>query len=200
MRDRARQSMPELPAARRERLVRDWGISEQDARVLLEVPGLGNYAEGAVEAGGEPAEVTKWSTGEVLAYLNETGLSPEVLPLAPDGLAELVRLVADGTLSRGMAKDVLAVSLREPKRPADVVAEQGLAQVSDEAELARVVDDVLAANATTVDEWRAGDDAERKKKRGFLFGQVMRAVNRKGNPAVLNRLLDERLASDAARS
>ncbi len=195
MRDRARSSVPELPAARRERLVRDWRISEHDARVLMEVPGLTHYAEAAVAAGGDAVEVTKWSTGEVLGYLNETGLSPEVLPLAPDGLAELVRLVADGTLSRGMAKDVLAVCLREPKRPREVVAEQGLAQVSDESELARVVDEVLAANATTVDEWRKGDEKARGKKRGFLFGQVNRALSGKGNPAVLNRLIDERLSS-----
>ncbi len=197
MRDRAQASVPELPAARRTRLVAEWGISESDARLLLEVQGLADYAEAAVVAGGDPVEVTKWSTGEVLGYLNESGLSPEVLPLAPDGLAELVRLVGDGTLSRGMAKDVLAVTLREPKRPAQVVAEQGLAQVSDEDELARVIDEVLAANATTVEEWRAGDEKERKKKRGFLFGQVMRAVNNKGNPAVLNRLLDARLSSSS---
>jgi aspartyl-tRNA(Asn)/glutamyl-tRNA(Gln) amidotransferase subunit B len=195
MRARARASIPELPAARRERLVGEWGISESDARVLLEVSGLAEYAEAAVAAGGDPLEVTKWSTQDVLAYLNETGLAPGVLPLAPDGLAELVQLVADGTLSRGMAKEVLALCLREPKRPKDVVAEQGLAQVSDHHALGRLVDEVLAANTTTVDEWRAGDEKERKKKQGFLMGQVMQASRGQGNPAVLKRLLDERLSS-----
>jgi aspartyl-tRNA(Asn)/glutamyl-tRNA(Gln) amidotransferase subunit B len=193
MRGGARAAVPELPAARRARLVGEWGIGESEARVLLEVAGLADYAEAAVVAGGDPVEVAKWSTGEVLGYLNETGLAPGVLPLAPDGLAELVQLVADGTLSRGMAKDVLAVSLREPKRPKEVVAEQGLSQVSDEDALARVVDEVLAAHPGVVDEWRAGDEKERGKKRGFLFGQLMRAVDRKGNTQVLNRLLDQRL-------
>jgi aspartyl-tRNA(Asn)/glutamyl-tRNA(Gln) amidotransferase subunit B len=193
MRATARASVPELPAARRARYVSEWGISEHDARVLVEVPGLGDYADAAVVAGGAPVEVAKWSTGEVLGYLNETGLSPEVLPLAPDGLAELVGLVADGTLSRTMAKDVLDEGLREGKRPKEVVDERGLAQVSDESELGRAVDDVLAANASTVEEWRAGDDKVRKKKRGFLMGELMKAMKGKGNPAVLNRLLDERL-------
>jgi aspartyl-tRNA(Asn)/glutamyl-tRNA(Gln) amidotransferase subunit B len=193
MRELARTSVPELPAARRARYVSEWGISEHDARVLVEVPGLGAYADAAVVAGGDPVEVAKWSTGEVLAYLNESGLSPEVLPLAPDGLAELVGLVADGTLSRTMAKDVLDEGLREGKRPKEIVDERGLAQVSDESELGRAVDDVLAANASTVDEWRAGDDKVRKKKRGFLMGELMKAMKGKGNPAVLGHLLDERL-------
>ena len=97
--------------------------------------------------GGTAKDVANWCVGDVLAYLNESGLSPEVLPLAPDGLAELVDLVADGTLSRGQAKDVLAECLAEPKRPKQVVEERGLAQVSDEGELGAVVDGILAANA-----------------------------------------------------
>ncbi|HEX4775247.1 MAG TPA: Asp-tRNA(Asn)/Glu-tRNA(Gln) amidotransferase subunit GatB [Acidimicrobiia bacterium] len=193
MRTRARGSIPELPSALRARLADEWGVSEADARLLVEVPGLAEYAERAVAAGGDPVEVTKWATGEVLGYLNETGLSPGALPLAPDGLTELVALVADGTLSRKMAKDVLDECLKEPKRPKQVVEERGLAQVSDESELASVVDEVLRANATTVDEWRAGDDKVRKKKRGFLMGELMKAMKGKGNPAVLNRLLDDRL-------
>jgi aspartyl-tRNA(Asn)/glutamyl-tRNA(Gln) amidotransferase subunit B len=202
MRRTARASLPELPAARRARLVADWGIGEHDARVLVEVPGLAAYAEAAVASGADgakvdPVEVTKWSTGDVLGYLNESGLAPEVLPLAPDGLAELVGLVSDGTLSRNMAKDVLAECLREGKRPKGVVAERGLAQVSDASALGSIVDDVLRANATTVDEWRAGDDKVRKKKRGFLMGEVMKASKGSGNPAVVSQLLDERLAAAA---
>ncbi len=143
---------------------------------------------------GTAKDVVNWCIGEVLAYLNETGLSPEVLPLAPDGLAELVDLVADGTISRNQAKDVLDECLREPKRPKQVVAERGLAQVSDEGELGAVVDAMLAANADDVDEYRTGDDKVRKKKRGFLMGEAMKATKGQGNPQLLNQLLDERLA------
>jgi aspartyl-tRNA(Asn)/glutamyl-tRNA(Gln) amidotransferase subunit B len=135
-----------------------------------------------------------WCTGDLLGYLHETGLAPGALPLAPDGLAELVDLVADGTLSRDLAKDVLAECLREPKRPKQVVEERGLAQLSDEGELASVVDDVVAAHPDVVADYRAGDDKARKKKRGFLFGQVMQATDRKANPQLVNRLLDDRLA------
>jgi len=195
MRAAAAGAVPELPAARRARLVADWGIAETDARVLVDVDGLADYAEAAVAAlaDGSPRDVAIWCTGDVMAYLNETGLSIEVMPLAPDGVAELVGLVAAGTISRNQAKNVLAECLREPKRPKQVVVEQGLAQVSDAGALAAVVDDVLAANADAVEEFRAGDDKVKKKKRGFLMGEAMKALKNQGNPQVLNQLLDERL-------
>jgi aspartyl-tRNA(Asn)/glutamyl-tRNA(Gln) amidotransferase subunit B len=195
MRDGVRSAMPELPAALRARLVAEWGIGEHDARVLVGTPGLAELAEAAVVAleDGTPKDVVNWCTGEVLGYLHETGLAPGALPLAPDGLAELVGLVADGTLSRNLAKDVLAECLREPKRPKQVVEERGLAQVSDTGELAAVIDEVLAANAGAVADYRAGDDKTRKKKRGYLMGEAMKAMRGRGNPQLLTRLLGERL-------
>jgi aspartyl-tRNA(Asn)/glutamyl-tRNA(Gln) amidotransferase subunit B len=195
MRAAARAAVPELPAARRARFVADWGISEHDARVLVEHPELADYAEAAVAAGAPGKDVANWCTGDVLGYLNESGLSPEVLPLAPDGLAELIGLVADGTLSRAMAKDVLDECLHEPKRPKQVVEERGLAQVSDEGELGSVIDEVLDANPEVVAELRGGDDKVKKQKRGFLFGQVMKATDRKADTAAVNRLLDQKLGS-----
>jgi aspartyl-tRNA(Asn)/glutamyl-tRNA(Gln) amidotransferase subunit B len=195
MRARVRESMPELPAAHRARLVEEWGIGASEARVLTATPGLAEYAEAAAAAldGGSPRDVVKWANGEVLGYLNESGLSPAVLPLAPDGLAELVGLVDAGVISRNQAKDVLGECLREAKRPKQVVAERGLSQVSDVDEIAAVVDAVLTTNAGAVDEYRSGDDKVRKKKRGFLFGLVMAETNRQANPQVVNQLLDERL-------
>src|SRR5262249_44707280 len=152
--------MPELPADRRARLEADWGISESEAKVLVGAPGLADYAEQAVAVldGGAARDVVTWCNGEVLAHLNETGLAPAVLPLAPDGLAELVGLVADGTISKNQAKDVLGECLAEPKRPKQVVAERGLVQVSDEGKLAVVVDALLVAHEADVAEYRAGDD------------------------------------------
>jgi len=116
-----------------------------------------------------------------------------VLPLAPDGLAELVGLVAAGTISRSQAKDVLAECLAEPKRPKQVVDERGLAQVSDAGELEAVVDRIFADNADVVAEYRAGDDKVRKKKRGALMSFVMRELQGSGNPQVVNQLVDQKL-------
>ena len=191
MRAAVRESMPELPAARRARLVEEWGITRvRRPRCSSPRPGWPTTPRRRWRRsiGGTAKDVANWCIGDVLAHLNETGLSPAVLPLAPDGLAELVDLVADGTLSRNQAKDVLAECLAEPKRPKQVVDERGLAQVSDEGELVAVVDGVLAANPTAVDDYRNGDDKVRKKKRGFLMGEAMKATKGQGNPQVLNRL------------
>jgi len=194
MRDEVRASMPELPAAQRTRYIEQWGIGVEDARVLVDVPGLADYAERAVAAldgAGTPKDVVNWVRQEVLAYLNETGLSPAVL--TPEMLAELVGLVTTGAISRQQAKDVLAESLREEKWPRTIVEERGLEQVSDEGAIAEVVDRVLGANPGIIDEYRAGDEATRKKKRGFVMGPIMRELKGQGNAQVINRVLDQRL-------
>jgi aspartyl-tRNA(Asn)/glutamyl-tRNA(Gln) amidotransferase subunit B len=196
LRKSVRESMPELPAARRARLARAWGITDHDAGVLVGTAGLADYAEEAVLAlngGGTPKDIVNWTTNEVLSYLNETGLSPALL--APEMLAELVALVGAGTISRGQARDVLAESLRENKWPKTIVEEQGVAQVSDESALGAAIDAVLAANADAVADWRAGDDKVKKKKYGFLMGECMKALKGQGNPQLLKQLLETRLTA-----
>jgi aspartyl-tRNA(Asn)/glutamyl-tRNA(Gln) amidotransferase subunit B len=194
MRADVRTSMPELPAPRRARLIAEWGIKDEDARVLVDVPGLADYAERAVAAlqGGTARDVANWVRQDVLAFLNDRGLSPAVL--TPEMLAELVGLVEVGTISRGQAKDVLLESMADEKWPRTIVEERGLAQVSDAGELGAVVDAVLAREAATVEQYRtAADDKDRKKKRNALMGQVMAELKGKGNPQLVNQLLDSRL-------
>ena len=194
MRDRVRATMPELPAAQRARYIEQWGIGAEDARVLVDVPGLAEYAERAVAAltagGGTAKDVVNWVRQEVLAYLNESGLSPAIL--SPEMLAELVGLVAAGTISRQQAKDVLAESLSEEKWPRTIVEERGLQQMSDEGAIAEVIDRILGENPGVIDEYRAGDPGVRKKKRGFLMGPIMREL-KGGNSQIINRILDDRL-------
>ncbi len=194
-RARIAAALPELPSARRTRLVDAWGISPADARVLLDVEGLADYAEAATAAltAGTPRDVTHWCTGDVLACLRDEGIAPVQLAWGPERLAELVSLVADGTVSRNQAKEVLTEGLRSGAAPREIVAARGLAQVSDEGELARVVAQVLEAHADVASEYRAGDDKVRKKKIGFLTGQAVTATNKQGNPQVLRRLLEEQL-------
>jgi len=200
--ERVRASMPELPSARRRRLVEEWGISDHDAGVLL-TSGLADYAGAAVAAGAPGREVTNWVVGDLLAYIhggharapgvNETGADRSDLALTAEDLAELVGLVGNGILSRPLAKEVLAAALAGEGTPRQIAAARGLAQVSDEAELVAVVDGVLSASPAEVARYRDGDEKERKKLRGFFMGKVMAATKGRGNPQVLNRLLDERL-------
>ena len=194
MRAEVKASMPELPAARRARLMDAWDIKDEDARVLVDVPGLADYAERAVAAlkSGTPKDVANWVRQEVLAYVNENGLSPSIL--TPEMLAELVDLLAAASISRAQAKDVLAESMAEDKWPRDIVEARGLTQVSDAGELGAAVERVLAANADAVAEYQASeDDKARKKKRGFLMGQVMNELKGQGNAQIVSQLLDERL-------
>jgi aspartyl-tRNA(Asn)/glutamyl-tRNA(Gln) amidotransferase subunit B len=201
-RSRVRASMPELPSARKARLIEAWGISDVDAGVLVGTPGLADYAEAAVAAAGangKARDVANWVTGDLMAHLKESGAAPASLPLSPAGLAELVTLVGNGTLSRPLAKEVLAAALAGESggSPAAIVAARGLAQVSDEGALAAAVQAVLDAHPAELDRYRNGEDKDRKKLRGFFMGKVMAEMKGRGNPQVLNRLLDEALPRQA---
>jgi aspartyl-tRNA(Asn)/glutamyl-tRNA(Gln) amidotransferase subunit B len=196
LRERVRRSMPELPAAARARLVGDWGITEHDARVLLDVPGLAEFVQAAVAAlaGGTPKDVVNWASGDVLAHLHETGAAIADLTIAPDALAELVGLVAGGTINRSQAKEVLTEALASRARPSAIVAARGLAQESDSDALGATIDAVLAVNPDVVAEYRAGDDKVRGAKRSFLMGQAMKELRGRANGKVLQQILDERLS------
>jgi aspartyl-tRNA(Asn)/glutamyl-tRNA(Gln) amidotransferase subunit B len=197
LRERVRSTLPELPAAMRARLIADWGISEHDARVVLDVPGLSAYVQAAVDAleKGTPRDVVNWASGEVLGFVHDTGAEIGALALTPDALAELVGLVAGGTINRNQAKEVLGEALRAGERPSAIVAARGLAQESDTDALGASIDAVLAANPDVVAEYRAGDDGVKKKKRGFLMGEASKALKGRANGRVLAELLDERLGS-----
>ncbi|MEX0663543.1 MAG: Asp-tRNA(Asn)/Glu-tRNA(Gln) amidotransferase subunit GatB [Acidimicrobiia bacterium] len=182
-----------LPSQDRAKLV-ELGISEQGARTLVGA-GLATHTTTAVVnlTGGEARDVENLELGPVLAHINETGESPTELRLTGEGTAELVDLVAAGSISRNQAKEVAAVSLSTGQRPEQVVEERGLAQVSDESELSTVIDEIIDANPKEADAYRAGDEKARKKLQGFFIGKAMQATKGQANGKVLQRLLDTRL-------
>ena len=202
LRARVHATMPELPAAARERLVRDWAISDHDARVLLDVPGLADYVHAAVGAlsGGTPKDVVNWASGEVLAHLNETGATVADLTLAPDALAELVGL------GRRRARSTAGRPRRcSPRRwaPAGVRRRSsrraGSRRRATPTRSAPRSTRCFAANPDVVAEYRAGDEQVRKKKRGFLMGEAMKQLGGRANGKVLQQLLDERLLDERLR-
>jgi aspartyl-tRNA(Asn)/glutamyl-tRNA(Gln) amidotransferase subunit B len=178
-----RGTLPELPAAARARLA-DAGVAPTQAATIVG-GGLLPWFDQAVGEGADAVTVGNWLAGEVTGQLNQRGVGPGQTPVTGAHVGELVRLVADGTLSNKLAKEVLDASFETGKAPRQIAAERGLEQISDEAELKAVVDEVIAQNPEVVDKIRGGAD----KAVGALVGQVMRATRGKANPRLANQLL-----------
>ena len=190
--DRVRKDLPELPAARRERFVRDLGIKEQSARVLGSSRALAAYFEAAARASGDPQAAANWVETEVLRKINEMKIDlrdAKDVPLDPARLGSLIRLVKGGTISGKIAKEVFEAIFESGRDPATIVREKGLAQVSDEGAITRAIETVVTENPDQHAKYRAGKTA----LLGFFVGQVLKVTGGKANPALVNRLLKERL-------
>jgi aspartyl-tRNA(Asn)/glutamyl-tRNA(Gln) amidotransferase subunit B len=184
--------LPELPGPRRRRFGDDYGLSVADAALLTGELELADYFEAAVRAAGGPERakpVANWITTELLREVSaEAGVGEH--RIGPARLGELVALIEDGTISGKIGKQVFALMLESDEAPAAIVEREGLVQISDETALAQVIDEVVAAHPGQLAAYRAG----KTKLLGFFVGQVMKATRGQANPAVLNRLLAERLA------
>jgi len=197
-----RATIPELPSAMRERFVASYGLSDYDATTLTASRSLADYYEQVVRAlpssgtsGAPPLAkaAANWVMGELAAALNREERPIDDCPVAPQQLARLVARIDDGTLSGKTARDVFAELWTGEARDADavdrIVDAKGLRQISDVGELERIVDEVIANNAKSVEEFRAG----REKAFNALVGQVMKATRGKANPQQVNELLRQRL-------
>jgi aspartyl-tRNA(Asn)/glutamyl-tRNA(Gln) amidotransferase subunit B len=187
---RVRETMAELPAARRQRFVAVYGIPDYDAGVLMQSSALADYFE-AVAGQVNPKAASNWIMGELLRTLNDRGQSIVDVPLTPAALAGLIRLIEQGTISSSIAKDVFAKMYESGRRADEIVASEGLAQNSDEGALRGIIDQVIAANPEPVAQYRAGSI----KPFGFLVGQVMKASGGKANPKLASQLLKSQLDS-----
>ncbi|MFN0162605.1 MAG: Asp-tRNA(Asn)/Glu-tRNA(Gln) amidotransferase subunit GatB [Burkholderiales bacterium] len=186
---RVRAGMPELPQAKRARFTANLGLSDYDCATLTGSRALAEYFEAALAAGGEAKSVANWVTGELLGRLNEAGLDPGASPIAPAMLAKLVVRIGDGTISGKTAKEVFADLWGSGGEVDAIIAAKGLTQISDAGALEAVVDQIIAANARSVEEYRAG------KERAFnsLVGQAMKATRGKANPVAVTDLLKRKL-------
>jgi aspartyl-tRNA(Asn)/glutamyl-tRNA(Gln) amidotransferase subunit B len=185
-------SLPELPEARRRRYVEALGLPEHDAGLLTATRAMAEFFEDTTRLFAKPKIVGNWLIGDVAAFLNAEGREIEDLPIRPALLAGLLSLVDSGRISGRSAKEVLEEMLRTG-RPADaIVQERGLAQISDEAMLGAVVQEVIAEHPGPVGDVRAG----KEQALTFLVGQVMKKTRGRANPALANRLIRERLRGD----
>lgn len=192
--ERVRAAMPELPAAMQARFVSQYGLPPYDASVLTSSKALANWFEQVVaEAGAANAKpAANWLMGDVASQLNREGIEIDGAPIRPAQLALLLKRIADGTVSNNTAKkDVFpAMWAGECDGDADaIIAAKGLKQMSDTGALEAIIDEVLAANAKSVEEFRAG----KEKAFNALVGQAMKATKGKANPAQVNELLRKKL-------
>ncbi|HEY5635910.1 MAG TPA: Asp-tRNA(Asn)/Glu-tRNA(Gln) amidotransferase subunit GatB [Burkholderiales bacterium] len=195
--ERIRASLPELPAARRARMAREFGLSAYDAALLTQSRAWSAYFDAALAAGGGASaakQTANWMTGDLAAALNRGALAIEASPIDPASLAALIARVADGTLSGKLAKEVFAAMWEGKGAPDDIIEARGLKQISDTGALEAAVDAVLAANAKQVEDYRSG----KEKAFNALVGQVMKATRGKANPAQVNDILRRRLTSSAS--
>ena len=185
-------SLPELPAQKRQRFVDEYALTSQDAEILCEDRAIADYFEQATMASmGNPRLCANWITGELFAALNASSLQIEASPVGPPALGVLIARIADKTISGKIAKQVFEAMWETGQEPDEVIAEQGLQQVTDDSAIAGLVDQVLNDNPDQIEQYRAG----KEKVFGFFVGQVMKLSQGKANPKQVNDLLKSRLDS-----
>ncbi|MEK7816656.1 MAG: Asp-tRNA(Asn)/Glu-tRNA(Gln) amidotransferase subunit GatB, partial [Actinomycetota bacterium] len=184
-----RGGMPELPAARSQRYLEQYGIPAYDADVLTSSRGLADYYESCLEHFDDAKVVSNWLMGELLGYLNATGTEISDFKVAPADLAALLAFVGDGKINTATAKEVFAEMCNIGENPGKIIAASGLKQISDESELEGVIERIIEANAEQVEQFKAG----KEKVLGFFVGQVMKETKGRANPRVVNELLRKKL-------
>jgi aspartyl-tRNA(Asn)/glutamyl-tRNA(Gln) amidotransferase subunit B len=180
--------LPELPDAKKARFIADYGLSADDAGVLVAEKETALFFERVAE-GRDAKAAANWVMGDLFGALNRLGAGIEHSPVSPHQLGGLIDLIADGTISGRLAKDVFAEMVATGADPAAIVNAKGLRQVTNSDAIEAAIDAVLDAQADKVAEYRAGRD----KLYGFFVGQIMRATHGKANPALVNELLKKKL-------
>jgi aspartyl-tRNA(Asn)/glutamyl-tRNA(Gln) amidotransferase subunit B len=186
-----RAAMPELPRERQERFVKQYGITQFDASVLILEKRLAEFYEETVAGGGDPKAASNWIANELLGQMGQRGITMDVLTITPRAMANLLLIIDKGLISGKIGKDVLTEMFTTNALPDQIVKDKGLLQISDESELASIIDTVMQDNERSVTDYKSG----KKNALGFLVGQVMQNTKGKANPALVNKILSEKLGS-----
>ncbi|WP_019006189.1 Asp-tRNA(Asn)/Glu-tRNA(Gln) amidotransferase subunit GatB [Cohnella laeviribosi] len=186
---RVRASIPELPDARKARYTQEYGLSSYDAGVLTSSKKLADLFEESLKYTSDAKASANWIMGDLLGYLNANNLELDDVKITGQGLGEMIGLIEKGTISNKIAKTVFKTMLEKGGSPQQIVEEQGLVQISDEGAIIAIVDEVIARNPQSVEDYRGG----KEKALGFLVGQIMKETKGKANPGLVNKLLLKRL-------
>jgi len=178
-------TIPELPDARRERYLSQYGLPAYDAEVITMSKKMADFFEETLSYGVEPKTVANWLMGELLGYLNKNSLELDQVSLTPRHLGKMIQLLEQGTISGKIAKTIFAEMLETGKEPEAIVAEKGLVQITDVAAITAMINNVLAAHPQSVEDYRNG----KSQALGYLVGQVMKESKGKANPQLVNKIL-----------
>ncbi|MGI6225389.1 MAG: Asp-tRNA(Asn)/Glu-tRNA(Gln) amidotransferase subunit GatB [Peptococcales bacterium] len=188
--EKIRGCLPELPDAKKKRLIEEYGLPPYDAGVITSSRALAQFFDETIAQYQDAKIVSNWIMVELLRMLNANNLEIKDIKLTPNLLAQLLQLVDKGIISGKIAKQVFEEMFNTGKEPEVIVKEQGLVQISDTGELSNIVEKVITANPKSVEDYKAG----KEKAIGFLVGQVMKETKGQANPGIVNKLLKEKLA------
>ena len=184
-----RKELPEMPESRKQRYIKELGLSEKDANFLTSTKAYSDIFEKAGEICKNYKAVCNWLNSDIARILNEKELEPEQIPFSAENLAELVKLIDGGIISSSIGKKVLNELFENPRSPEKIIEEKGWVQISDENAIKEVVLKVLKENEQSVLDYKAGKD----RALGFLVGQAMKETKGKANPKMLNEMFLEEL-------
>src|SRR5713226_3697105 len=184
-REEIRRALPELPDAKRDRFVHAFGITPYDSEVLTGSQALADYFEAVAKAGGSAKSAANWMQTELLRRLNDSGKEIDASPVSPAALAELLKLVEEGKITGAVGKKVFATMFDSGRGAVEIVAAEGLTQISDTSAIEQAARDVIAKNPDNVAKFKGGNDGVFK----FFVGQVMRATRGQANPQAVNDIL-----------
>ncbi len=184
-----RDNMPELPEAKRARYVSEYNLSDYDASVLTSDRDIARVFEAVVDICGNPREACNMVTGEMMKLMSETSTLPEELEIDAAKIAAIIEMITSGKINRNVAKDVFAEVFKNNVDPVKYVEDNSLGMLKDDSLVEKTIEEVLANNAKSVEDYRSG----KEKAFGFLVGQTMKALKGKADPQTVNRILKEKL-------
>lgn len=184
-----RSELAELPAQKRDRYQKEYGLSAYDTRILTDDRTISEYFETAIASKADAKQVANWVMGDIAAYLNAEKLLITEIALKPVILAELINLIEEGTISGKIAKEILPELLTKGGSAKALVESKGLTQISNTGELEKIIDELLVANPDKVEQFRSG----KTKLQGFFVGQVMQKTSGRADPKLTNQLLSQKL-------
>jgi aspartyl-tRNA(Asn)/glutamyl-tRNA(Gln) amidotransferase subunit B len=187
---RIRAEIPELPDQRQKRYVEELGLPVYDAKVLTVTKEMADFFEETVYAGADAKLASNWIMGDVSGYLNAESMELDQIALTPAGLAGMIKLIENGTISSKIAKTVFKELIENGGDAEQIVKEKGLVQISDEGTLLKIISEVLDANPQSIEDFKNG----KNKAVGFLVGQLMKATKGQANPQLVNQLLQQELS------